>query len=126
MRFENPSTGPKPVGHYSICSVLPNGFVFLSGQIAIDPETNSIKGETVFEQTRIILQNISKILFELGYSIENIFKVNVYIRDIAKFGEFDKVYSEFLGNHKPVRTTVEVSNLPKNALIEIEVAAYKV
>jgi len=124
MKFLNPSSGVKPVGHYSTVVLLQNGFLFLSGQISIDNEGNSM-GDTVGEQTKIILSNIKNILSELNYNITDIFKVVVYIRDISKFGEFNKVYKEFFGEHKPVRTTVEVSNLPKGALIEIEVSAFK-
>jgi 2-iminobutanoate/2-iminopropanoate deaminase len=124
MKFLNPSSGVKPVGHYSTAVLLPNGFLFLSGQISIDNE-GTIVGSTIREQTRIILSNIKNVLNELSYDVTDIFKVVVYIRDISKFGEFNEVYKEFFGEHKPVRTTVEVSNLPKGALIEIEVSAFK-
>jgi 2-iminobutanoate/2-iminopropanoate deaminase len=124
MKFLNPSSGVKPVGHYSTAVLLQNGFLFLSGQISIDNEGNSM-GDTVGEQTKIILSNIKNVLSELNYNITDIFKVVVYIRDISKFGEFNEVYKEFFGEHKPVRTTVGVSNLPKGALIEIEVSAFK-
>lgn len=117
MKFANEIGGVKPVGHYSTAVVLPNGFAFLSGQIA--------EGSSVEEQTRNVLNNISKILSELGYSKNDIFKVVVYIKDISKFSQFNEVYKEFFGEHKPVRTTVEVSRLPKDSLIEIEVSAFK-
>lgn len=124
MRFFDDVGGISPVGHYSTCVVLDNGFLFLSGQISIDSNGN-IVGNTLREQTRYILENISKILNEVGYSKNDIFKVVVYLKDISKFSEFNDEYKNFFGEIKPVRTTVGVSELPKGALIEIEVYAFK-
>ncbi|MGC8767225.1 MAG: RidA family protein [Brevinematia bacterium] len=124
MKFFDSVDSVKPVGHYSTAVVLPNGFVFISGQISID-EFGNLTGNTLRDQAKNIFNNVKKILSELGYSIENIFKVVVYITDIGKFSEFNEIYKEFFGNHKPVRTTVEVSKLPKGALVEIEVSAFK-
>ncbi len=124
MKFFNHFSGVKPVGHYSTAVLLPNGFLFLSGQISID-SNGDIIGNTIKEQTKVILSNIKNVLNELNYDITDIFKVVVYIKDIGKFSEFNEVYKEFFGEHKPVRTTVEVSNLPKGALIEIEVSAFR-
>lgn len=124
MKFIESVGGVNPVGHYSTGVLLENGFLFLSGQISID-SNGVIIGSTVGEQTKNILNNISRILSELGYSKEDVFRVVVYITDISKFQEFNEVYKEFFGNHKPVRTTVEVKGLPKGALVEIEVSAFK-
>lgn len=124
MRFLDSVGGVNPVGHYSTAVLLDNGFLFLSGQISIDSSGNII-GSSIREQTKNILNNVLRILGELGYSKEDIFKVVVYITDISKFQEFNEVYKEFFGTHKPVRTTVEVKALPKGALVEIEVSAFK-
>lgn len=124
MEFFNSVGKVKPVGHYSTAVVLNNGFLFLSGQISID-ENGDIVGDSIKDQTKNILENVKRIISDLGYSVENIFKVVVYITDISKFSEFNEVYRSFFGEHKPVRTTVEVSNLPKGALVEIEVSAFK-
>lgn len=125
MIFSNPSSAPRPIGHYSVAVELYNGIVFLSGQIALDSVTFEVRGNTVEEQTRLILSNIERALMDLGYSKVNIFKINIYLKDMSKFSEFDNVYREFFGDHKPVRTTVGVCELPKGALVEIEVYAYK-
>ncbi|MFN4245211.1 MAG: RidA family protein [Brevinematia bacterium] len=124
MKFIDDVGDIKPVGHYSTCVILDNGFLFLSGQISIDNNGNII-GSTIREQTQNILNNISRILGELGYSKENIFKVVVYLTDMSKFQEFNDEYKKFFGNLKPVRTTVGVKELPKSALIEIEISAFK-
>jgi len=123
-RFINPASAPKPVGPYSSACLLENGFLFLSGQIGLNPKTGEMAGNTISEQTTQILNNIKNILTEMSYSISDIIKVVVYLKDISKFSEFNNLYEKFLGNHKPIRTTVEVSNLPKDALIEIEVTCF--
>lgn len=124
MKFIESVGGVNPVGHYSTAVLLDNGFLFLSGQISID-SNGIIIGSTIEEQTKHIFNNVLRILSEVGYSKEDIFKVVVYITDISKFQEFNEVYKEFFGSHKPVRTTVEVKGLPKGALVEIEIYAFK-
>ncbi|MCX8028793.1 MAG: RidA family protein [Brevinematales bacterium] len=118
MKFFEEVGGLKPLGHYSTAVILENGMLFLSGQI--DIQENTVSG-----QTRNILKNINTILSELGYSKKNIFKVVVYITDISKFSDFNDAYREFFEDHKPVRTTIGVKELPKGALVEIEVYAFK-
>jgi len=125
LELINPKSAPKPVGPYSTAVVLNNGFLFLSGQIAIDPKTGEMKGENVKEQAEVIFLNILNILNELGYKKEDIFKCVVYLKKMSDFKDMNSVYESFFEGHKPVRTTVEVSNLPKDALVEIEISAYK-
>ncbi len=122
--FFNSSNTASPVGPYSTAVILENGFLFLSGQIALDRNGN-ISGSTTKEQTKIILENIKQIISEKDYNINDIIKCTVYLKNMNDFSEMNKVYEEFFKGHKPVRTTIEVSNLPKNALIEIEVICYK-
>lgn len=124
MKFIDKAGSSNPIGHYSTAVELENGILLLSGQISID-ESGNLVGTTVAEQTRNVLKNIKSILSELGYGIEDISKVTIFITDISKFSEVNEVYKEFFGNHKPVRTTVGVSGLPKGALVEIEVLAYR-
>jgi len=115
---------PKAVGPYSQ-AVKVGSFLFISGQIAINPETGKLEGKTVAEQTARVLKNIEAILREAGFSKNNVVKTTVYLKDIDDFAEMNRVYSEFFGEHKPARATVEVSNLPLGALVEIEAVAYK-
>jgi len=123
MEFILTERAPKPIGPYSQ-AVRAGNFVFISGQIPIDPKTGEIVREDIKTQAKRALENIKAIVEAAGGSLKNIVKVNVYIKDIKLFGDFNAVYGEFFGEHKPARVVVEVSAIPKNALIEIEAIAY--
>jgi len=123
MEFIITERAPKPIGPYSQ-AVRAGNFVFISGQIPIDPKTGEIVREDIKTQAKRALENIKAIVETAGGSLKNIVKVNVYIKDIKLFGDFNAVYGEFFGEHKPARVVVEVSAIPKNALIEIEAIAY--
>jgi 2-iminobutanoate/2-iminopropanoate deaminase len=116
---------PKPVGPYSQAVKVGN-FLFISGQIGIDPKTGKLK-EGFEEQVKQTFENISAILSASGYSWEDVVRVVVYLKDLSKFSDFNRLYQELLKDVSvpPVRSTVEVSSLPLNALVEIEVTAYK-
>jgi 2-iminobutanoate/2-iminopropanoate deaminase len=116
---------PKPVGPYSQAVKVGN-FLFISGQIGIDPKTGKLR-EGFEEQVKQTFENISAILSASGYSWEDVVRVVVYLRDLSKFSDFNRLYQELLKdiNVPPVRSTVEVSSLPLNALVEIEATAYK-
>ena len=118
----NTPDAPQPLGPYSQ-AIAVNGFVFLSGQIALDAQTNQMVGATVAEQTLQIMKNISAVLASQALGFSSIVKATVFLRSMAAFAEFNAAYEAALAGHKPARSTVEVSNLPKNALIEIEVVA---
>jgi 2-iminobutanoate/2-iminopropanoate deaminase len=111
--FINPASGPAPIGPYSTAVRTGNGFLFLSGQIS--PGSGTVAG-----QTENILSNIGKIVKECSFSLKDIIKTTVYMTDMGKFAEMNNIYSGFFGEHKPVRTTVEVKGLPGGALVEIE------
>jgi 2-iminobutanoate/2-iminopropanoate deaminase len=113
---------PQPIGPYSQ-AVECNGLLFLSGQIAIDPASGKMTGADVAEQTRRIFQNIRALLADQSLDLGNIVKAAVFLIDMGTFGVFNKVYEEEFGGWKPARSVVEVSGLPKNALVEIEVTA---
>ncbi|MEX0569230.1 MAG: RidA family protein [Candidatus Njordarchaeota archaeon] len=117
-------SAPKPVGPYSQ-AIKAGGFLFVAGQIPIDPKTNKIVYGDIKEQTKVVVNNIKSILKAAGMSLENVVLVHVFLSDISKFGEFNDVYAEYFSEHKPARVTVEVSRLPKNVQIEISVIAYK-
>lgn len=124
MKKEIIATGmaPKAIGPYSQ-AVKANGFVFVSGQIPIDPDTNDIIKGDIAEQTRLVLKNIKNILEAAGLSLNDVIKTTVYLNDIKKFGDMNQVYSEFFTAFFPARATVEVSNLPKGVDVEIDVIA---
>ncbi|MDT7871980.1 MAG: Rid family detoxifying hydrolase [Thermocrinis sp.] len=116
---------PKPVGPYSQAVKVGN-FLFVAGQIGIDPKTGKLR-ESFEEQVKQTFENISAILSASGYSWEDVVRVVVYLKDLSKFSDFNRLYQELLKDVSvpPVRSTVEVSSLPLNALVEIEVTAYK-
>lgn len=112
---------PKPLGHYSQIVRAGNLF-FLSGQIAIDPATSQVclfDGDAA-KQAGIILKNIEAILAGQNLRKENIVKTTIYLTDLSQFAKVNEVYAAFFGPHKPARSTVEVSSLPKGAAVEIE------
>ncbi len=106
---------PLPIGPYSQ-AVRVGDFVFVSGQIA--PEEEDIE-----KQTEKILQNIANILGKENISLDNVVRVDVYIKDLSLFENFNKAYKKFFNPPYPARVTVEVSGLPKDALVEISVIA---
>jgi 2-iminobutanoate/2-iminopropanoate deaminase len=114
---------PKPIGVYSQ-AVKAGNFIFVSGQIAIDPETGNFCGGDAKEQTRLIFKNIEAILLTGGGSLQNIVKLTVFLTNLADFGSINEVFKEFFINQPPAREVVEVSKLPKNAKIEISAIAY--
>ncbi|EKF50356.1 endoribonuclease L-PSP [Thermosipho africanus H17ap60334] len=122
MEIIQPKNAPKAIGPYSI-AVKSNGFIFVSGQLPVIPETGEMVKGDIKKATLVILKNIKNILEESGSGIEKIVKVNVYMMDISNFNDFNEVYAEFFGEHKPARAVVQVAGLPKNSDLEIEVIA---
>ncbi len=114
---------PLPVGHYSQ-AVAVNGFLFISGQIGINPETGKLK-EGIENQTEQMLKNIEEILKEAGTAKEKIVKTTIFLKNIKDFQKVNAIYKKFFEGSTvfPARSTVEVSNLPLNAEIEIECMA---
>ena len=112
---------PAAVGPYSQ-AVRTGNLLVTSGQLGLDPETGALP-EGVEAQTKQALQNIDAILAEAGYSREDVVKTTVFIRNMGDFGTVNGIYADFFGGHKPARSCVEVSALPKGGLVEIEVTA---
>ena len=112
---------PKAIGPYSQ-AVKVNNLVFTSGQIPLLPETGEMVGETVSEQTHRVCKNLEEVLKAAGSSLDKAVKTTCYLNDMADFGEFNAVYSEYFTS-KPARSCVAVKSLPKGALVEIEVIA---
>ena len=113
---------PAAIGPYSQ-GIISGNLIFSSGQIGIDPKTSELV-EGIKEQTYQVFRNIKAILEEAGSDFNNVIKVVVFIKDMNDFPLVNEIYKEhFTESYPPARSTVEVSNLPKNALIEIEVIA---
>ena len=122
MKIVETNNAPKAVGPYSQ-AVISNDLVFVSGQIPIDPQTNTMVTSSFSDQVNQVLKNIKSILEEAGSSINNVVKTTVFIKDIKNFGVFNEIYASYFSENKPARSLVEVSNLPKDASVEIEVIA---
>lgn len=112
---------PKSKGHYSQC-IESNGLLFISGQLPIDPVTQEIPVK-IEQQTYIVLQKLKVILESACSSINKVVQVRIYISDIELWDNVNKVYSEFFGEHKPVRCVIPVGKLHYGALIEAEAVA---
>ena len=113
---------PKAIGPYSH-AVQSGDLVFCSGQTPLNPTTMVIEGATVTEQTTLVLTNLEAVLLAAGCTRANILKTSVFLKNFADFEKMNKAYEAFFGEHKPARTTVEVSRLPREALVEIECVA---
>ena len=123
MKIIKTTQAPQPIGPYSQ-GIEINGFLFLSGQIGLKPDTSEM-AEGLAQQTHQILKNISKLLESEGCNLSNIVKSTVYLRNMNDFAQFNQIYSEYFRDNPPARTVVEVSALPRNALIEIDIVAHK-
>lgn len=116
---------PNPIGPYSQ-AILINNFLYISGQIAINPQTNQLINSNIEDETNQIMQNIDCILKNIQMTYNNIIKTSIFIKNILEVDKMNNIYSQyFIDGKYPVRETIEVSNLPKNANIEISVIAYK-
>jgi len=113
---------PLPIGPYSQ-AIRANGFIFVSGQIPMDPETGTMVTGRVGEQTRQVMKNIAAILESAGSGLQKLVKTTIFLTSLEDFSEVNRVYAECLGDVKPARATVEVSRLPRDARVEIEAIA---
>ncbi len=123
MKIEHIQTdkAPAAVGPYSQGTMAGN-LVFVSGSLGIDPETGKLKDDFT-EQVRQALQNISAILGSAGLGMKDVVKTTVFLKDLSLFGKFNEIYRNYFGETKPARSTVEVSRLPLDAMVEIEAIA---
>lgn len=117
-------TAPAAVGPYSQAVVAGN-LMFCSGQIALDPATGTMVGSDFAGQTEQVLKNVTALLASEGLSLTDVVKATVFATDMGAFPAVNEVYARFFTSEPPARSFVEVSALPKNALVEIEVIAYK-
>lgn len=113
---------PKAIGPYSQ-AITANGFVFASGQIALDPKSMQIVEGGIIEQTERVMNNLKAVLEAAGSSFDRVVKTTVFLIDMNDFAEMNKVYGRFFGEVPPARSTVEVSRLPRGVRVEIDVIA---
>ncbi len=123
IRKVHTDNAPAAIGPYSQ-AVVAGELIFTSGQIALDPETGLLEGETVTEQTHRVCRNLQAVLTAAGSSIKHTIKTVCYLSDMADFAAFNEVYAQYF-TEKPARSCVAAKALPKGALVEVEVIAQK-
>jgi 2-iminobutanoate/2-iminopropanoate deaminase len=114
--------GPKPIGPYSQ-AIKSAGFLFASGQVALDPRSNEFVPGDIRQQTERVLENIKGILEAGGVNLHHVVKTTVFLKDMNDFAAMNEVYGKYFTQAPPARSTVQVARLPKDALVEIEVVA---
>ena len=123
-RIINTTNAPAPIGPYSQ-AVIANGFLFLSGQVAINPENGEINLTSVSEETHQVMRNIKAVLLEASYGFEDVVKTTIFLSDMALFAEVNEVYGSYFTANFPARETVAVKGLPKGVNVEISMTAFK-
>jgi 2-iminobutanoate/2-iminopropanoate deaminase len=118
------SDAPQPIGPYSQ-AVQANGFLFASGQIAINPENNQLNNTTIADETHQVMRNVKAVLLEAGYETGDIIKTSIFLSDMSLFAEVNEIYGSYFSGDFPARETVAVKTLPKEVNVEISVTAYK-
>lgn len=113
---------PAAIGPYSQ-GMKANGFLFLSGQVALDPASGQLRGGDIRAQTEQVLQNLKAVLEEGGGSLASVVKTTVFLADLNDFAAMNEVYARFFPQPAPARATVEVARLPKEARVEIDLIA---
>lgn len=122
MQMLTVENAPEAIGPY--CHAMNVGnLVFCSGQTPLDPETMTLVGTSIEEQTRRVLENLSIVLVGVGLTLQHIVKTTVYLKDMEDFQGMNAVYQEVFQGHKPSRTTIAVKQNPLDALVEIECIA---
>lgn len=124
MKTIHTNNAPAAIGPYSQ-AIEVNGFIFASGQIPIDPSTGNFVEGGIKEQTKQAIANAKNILKEAGTDLAHVVKTTVYLANMADFAAMNEVYATFFQQPFPARSAVAVKDLPKGALVEVEVLAYK-
>jgi 2-iminobutanoate/2-iminopropanoate deaminase len=122
MDFVATDSAPKAIGPYSQ-AVISNGLVYTSGQISLDPATGNLVTDSFEAQVRRVFQNLEAVLRGAGTDFSRVVKATVFLTDLGNFQAMNAIYQEVFGEHKPARTTVGVSQLPKGAAVEIDLIA---
>jgi 2-iminobutanoate/2-iminopropanoate deaminase len=117
------SSAPKALGPYSQ-AIRAGQFLFVSGQVPIDPSTGELVAGSIAQQTRRALQNIGEILKAAGSSFQQVVRTTVYLADLADFPAMNETYATFFTAPQPARSTIQAAKLPKDARIEIDVIAF--
>ena len=122
MRTVSTDRAPKAIGPYSQ-GIAASGFLFLSGQIPLDPVTGDLVQGTVREEVTRVMENLKAILEAAGSGLDRVVRTTVFLTDLKDFAAMNEVYARYFGAHRPARSTVQVAALPKGARIEIDAIA---
>lgn len=120
----NTKDAPAPIGPYSQ-AIVANGFLFASGQVAINPENNELNLGSIEEETHQVMRNVRAVLLEADYDFSHVIKTSIFLSDMDLFAKVNEVYGSYFQGEFPARETVAVKTLPKNVNVEISVTAYK-
>lgn len=120
----NTSNAPAPIGPYSQ-AVLANGFLYVSGQIPINPATGELTQSSIKDETEQVMRNLNAVLLEAGFEFTHILKSTIFLSDMDLFADVNEVYGSYFESDFPARETVAVKGLPKGVNVEISVIAYK-
>lgn len=120
----NTSNAPAPIGPYSQ-AVVANGFLFVSGQIPINPVTGELSQDSIKDETAQVMRNLHAVLLEAGYEFSHIVKTTIFLSDMSLFADVNEIYGSYFESDYPARETVAVKGLPKGVNVEISVTAYK-
>ena len=124
LRAVQTDKAPKAIGPYSQ-GIVAGDLVFCAGQVALDPKSGDVVSGDIREQARRVLDNLAAVLDAAGAGMDRVVKTTVFLTDFAEFGAMNEVYAERFGAHRPARSTVQVSFLPRGARIEIECIAVR-
>ncbi|MDR0793140.1 MAG: RidA family protein [Chitinophagaceae bacterium] len=118
----NTTNAPAPIGPYNQ-AVKANGFLFISGQIAIHPETNELVIDDIVDETHRVMQNLKAILTNAGMDFSNVVKTTIFLSDMSLFVQINEIYARYFTGDFPARETVAVRTLPRNVNVEISAIA---
>jgi len=121
-RIINTKAAPAPIGPYSQ-AVIANNMLFISGQVAINPETNELVNGDIPTETHQVMRNLHEILEEAGINFNHVVKTTIFLSDMTLFGQVNEVYGSYFAADYPARETVAVKGLPKNVNVEISMIA---
>lgn len=122
MKVVRTDNAPAAIGPYSQ-GIVTHGFLFASGQIALDPQSGEMVGTTIEEQSEQVMKNVIGLLEAVGTDLDHVIKTTCFLADINDFVAFNEVYARFFDKSLPARSAVGVAALPKGALVEVEVVA---
>jgi 2-iminobutanoate/2-iminopropanoate deaminase len=122
VRSHHTDQAPAAIGPYSQ-AISAGGFLFTSGQVALDPATGEIVEGGFDAQARQVMKNLRQVLASAGCTFDDVVKATIYVADLADFPCLNELYGEAMGDHRPARSTVQVAGLPKGALVEIDLVA---